>query len=83
MYLIDAMLDKALPDGEKWPSETHREVAATVLLCNPQVRTMDGLECGVEAVLRIPEKRIKTVTLRELVHEFKFPEGFVPVEALG
>lgn len=66
MYAIESMIDLGLQDGQEWPSDAHRKVAMTLMLCNPLVKTRTALNEGVQKVISIPVNRIKSVTLAEL-----------------
>lgn len=66
MYMIPNMIDMGLKEGEEWPTQVHKEVAMSVLLCNPSINTKDKLTEGVSKILKIPNDVIKTVTINDL-----------------
>jgi hypothetical protein len=72
MYIFDDMIDLGLLENQKWPTRAHRKIAQTVLLCNPLVKTRDALINGTQRILKVPKKRIKKLTLDELIREFDF-----------
>ena len=66
MYLIESMIDMGLKRNSKWPTVHHRAVAIELLIGNPEVTTMDSLQTGVSNIVKIPNYKIKQVTLEEL-----------------
>lgn len=76
MYIFKNMIDLGLKDGQTWPSDEHREVAAGIGTCNSMVRSRDALTEVCQAVILIPADRIKTVTFKQAALEFKVP--YVP-----
>ncbi len=64
MYLIDNFVDRAL-EGE-WASNVHRQVAITLCISNPSVFSMDALANNVQIINKIPEDRIKLVTIKDI-----------------
>lgn len=74
MYMIDSMIDMGLRKGQKWPTPEHREVAASLALFNPLVKTRDALNSVVQKVCKIPKSRIKTISWSDLP---KYGLGFV------
>lgn len=66
MYMLESMIDMGLANGKEWPSNSHRVVAQTILLNNPNITSRDKLTSGVEKILSIPMEEIETVTLQDL-----------------
>lgn len=66
MYLIPDMIDMGLPEGAKWPTPAHRQVAINLFIQNPAIKGMDMLCEGVAKVLKIPNGKIKKVTFKDL-----------------
>lgn len=77
MYLLSEMVDLGLPEGHSWPSEDHKVVASTLLISNSRVSSRSALQEGVAAVLRVPQDCIRTVTVSQMVTDFKFPQGLL------
>lgn len=75
MYMFPDMIDLGFPHEEepKWTSDDHKVVAQNVCLCNPDVRTRDALIEMVSKINKIPQERIRTVTLLDLRDEFGVP----------
>jgi len=66
MYIMNDMLEMGLEDGEEWPSDHHRDIAAFVCLCNPRINTRDLLMENVSIVNKIPAEKIKKITPLDL-----------------
>lgn len=65
--------------GLPMETETHRMILKAMLVDNPYVDgTTFALAYG--AVSRVPIARLRTITQRELLREFGFPEIFVCAE---
>lgn len=73
MYILDSMISWGLKEGEKFTSLAHEKVAQKICLCNPNITTKDQLTESISIINSIPVDRIKTLTVHELVGEFKFP----------
>ena len=75
MYMLPDMIDLGFQHDEepKWTSEDHKTVAMNVCLCNPRVTTRDSLIDMVAKINKIPQERIRTVTLNDLRDEFEVP----------
>lgn len=73
MYAFDEMIELGLKEGQSWPNDAYRKVAVTIGLCNPRVDDRDKLIEICQAILQVPEDRIKLVTLEDLIFEFKVP----------
>jgi hypothetical protein len=65
MYILEDFLDDAKGE-EKWTSDAHRQVAAAVCLCNPNIFTWGTLTHNVEIINAIPKDKIKKVTAQDL-----------------
>lgn len=73
MYIMPEMIELGLEEGQKWPNETYKIVAQSVGLCNPHIATRGKLMDVVQAILKIPQDKIKIVTLADLMSQFKVP----------
>ena len=73
MYIFEELIDLGLEEGQKWPSDAHRKVAAHLGLQNPRVTNKDALTKICQKVIAIPEDRIKSVTISECREEFEVP----------
>ena len=71
MYIFPEMLSIA---RKKFPTKAYKTVAENIALCNPNVHTADMMIAVVEAILKVPKNRIKTITYNELVDEFGMPD---------
>jgi len=67
MYAFDNMIEIGLPEGATWPSDDHRAVAQKLCIGNPKVFTAELMRAVVAVVLAIPENKIRSVTLHDLV----------------
>lgn len=63
MYAFPEMLKLT---EQEWPSEAHKQVAETVLLCNKNYHSLTDLKDGARIIAEIPEATIKTVTAMDL-----------------
>lgn len=70
MYILPSMIDLGC---DNWASEDHRKVAKIVGLCNPKVTSRDKLTEVCEAINKVPQDRIRKVTLVDLATEFNCP----------
>ena len=61
MYLFENMIDMALPEGIKWPTEKHRQVAIRLFISNPRVSKLNELQSGIMNIIRIPKSQIKQI----------------------
>jgi len=68
MYLLESMIDMGLPKGKIWPSDLHRQLAVSILIGNPNVRTMDSLQESIEIIFKIPKDEIPTLTYENLIN---------------
>ena len=68
MYLFEDMVDMALPEGERWPTEHHRQVAIRLLIANPDINTYRAIKNGVLSILSIPVTQIQEIKLDDLSH---------------
>lgn len=66
MYGFPEMINMGLKNDQEWPSEAYQVVAVNLLICNPNINTIDKLTEGVQKVLNIPEDKIKTITMNDL-----------------
>ena len=66
MYILPDMIEIGLKDGEEFNSEDHRFVAVSFGIANPQVTTKDQLIDIVQAVQRVPQNKIKKVSMVDL-----------------
>jgi len=73
MYIVEGLIELGLEEGQTFPSTTHRVVAGTLALGNSRVNCCDSMKRIVQAVIRVPQDRIKTVTINELWEEFGLP----------
>lgn len=73
MYIVPSMIDLGLLENQQWPSEAHKTVASIIGLCNKHVTNRTYLTEIVQAVIKIPQDRIETVTLQECRYEFNVP----------
>lgn len=73
MYIFNEMIDLGLKEGQEFTSEDHKIVAQTIGLRNPNVTNRDILVDIVQAVLKVPQDRIRKITYEELVKEFGCP----------
>lgn len=72
-YLLPEMVtDLGLREGEKWKSEAHKTVAENIVIGSPLVDSRSKLMDVVARVQKIPDDRIKKVTMKELITEFGF-----------
>jgi len=74
MYAFPEMIDMGLQEGQKWTSSAHKQVASSIGLCNSNVTTRDCLTDIVQSILKVPQERIKLITIRELYNEFGCPQ---------
>ncbi len=73
MYIFPEMIELGLLDGQEWPSKEHKTVAQNLALCNSQVTTKDHLIDICQAIIKIPNDRIRTITFAECRDEFQVP----------
>jgi hypothetical protein len=73
MYIIDNMIDMGLPEGENWTSNSHREVAKVIGLCNSRITNRTSLMEVCQKINKIPQDRIEKVTFVDLASEFEVP----------
>ena len=78
MYICEGMIEIGLKEGQHFPTTNHREVACSITLCNTNVRAADVLMTVVQAVLKVPVKRIRKVTYHQLIKEFDMPDVGIP-----
>lgn len=76
MYMFPNMIDLGLKEDQEWPNEVYKVVAQRVLLCNPLVTTRDALTNGVQKILSIPDDKIETVSVNDLVSDYGFEAFF-------
>ena len=74
MYAFPEMIDFGLKKDQKFPSQDHRVIAENIGIGNPRVTTRDGLVEIVQAVIKVPKDKIRTVTLGELVKDYGCPD---------
>ena len=60
------MVDMGLPEGMEWPSELHKKLAINLLICNPEISSMDLLQSGVINILNIPAEKIQNLLIEDL-----------------
>ena len=70
MYILPHMIEIGLKDGEKFNSEDHRFVAVSFGIANPQVTTKDQLINIVQAVQRVPQDKIREVSMVDLCEKY-------------
>lgn len=73
MYIFPEMINMGLNEGQQWPSETHKNVARNLLLCNRLVFTRDLLTDGVQWILSKPVEFWETATLDDVLHDTTRP----------
>lgn len=73
MYIMETMIDLGLNEGQKWPSEYHKDLAIAIGLCNPMVTKRDQLIEIVQAVMAIPESALEGITWGEIVNHYHVP----------
>jgi len=73
MYLVENMIELGLLEGQKFPTKAHKKVAQAIALCNPNVRNRDTLTDIVQAVLKVPTAKIKTIPYEKLVDKYGCP----------
>ena len=78
MYFAPAFVDAGLKKGQFWPSPEHRQVAGVIILGNPNVVKQETIEKVVQAILQVPKQRIKKISYKQLVSEFKMPDVSMP-----
>lgn len=66
MYMMEAMIEMGLKEGQDFPSDAHRQVAMNLALGNPLITSRDALTDVVQKVCAIPETEIKTVKFNDL-----------------
>lgn len=71
MYGFPDMIDIGMK--EKWKSPEHREAAIKIGICNPRVNNANILMELCEAVNKIPQDRLKTITFSQCIEEFNLP----------
>ena len=76
MYAMPEMINLGLKKDQKFPTETHKQVAQNIAIGNPSVFKRELLEEIVEAVCRVPEKYISTITMDQMVDAFGCPDVF-------
>jgi hypothetical protein len=67
MYAMPGMEDIGLKKGQEWPTEAHRDVAQKLCLCNQNIFTAEVLQQVVQAIIKVPNDKIKQITLEQLV----------------
>lgn len=70
MYMLESMVDGGLKKGQQWPSDVYREVAAAIVIDNPNVTNKSTLTEIVQLILKVPTDRIEIITYEKLVAEF-------------
>jgi len=73
MYLMPDMIDMGVEEGGKFPSEAHRTVCINVVIGRPGFDQLDHMIDVIKAVNKIPNHRIKNVTIGDLINEFNVP----------
>jgi hypothetical protein len=63
MYAFPSMLELT---GQEWPSDAHKKVAETALLCNGRYHNLTDLKEGARIIAEIPDDKIKLVTAMDL-----------------
>lgn len=76
MYAMLEMINLGLTEGKQFPSEAHKKVAQNIAIGNPSVFQRDLLIDIVEAVCRVPEKYISTITAEQMVDAYGCPDVF-------
>ena len=74
MYLIPDMIDMGLSESEDWPTLYHRQVAINLFIGNPNVNTRTELQTGVNKIIKIPNNKIKQITIEDL-KDYNFHVG--------
>ena len=69
MYLINDMIDMGLGKDKKWKSSAHRLVAIGACVANDAITTMEVLSHNCEKINSISNKKIKNVTVQDLIDE--------------
>ena len=67
MYAFEDMIEIGMPKNKKWKSAIHREVAIKVCITNPRVHTATCLAENVRIINKIPNSKIKTTKLGDLI----------------
>lgn len=73
MYAFPDMIDMGLHEGQVWPSEAHMKVAQVLAIGNGLVDSRDKMTEVVQAVIAIPEDRIKLADTIECATVHKVP----------
>ena len=68
--MLESMVDGGLKKGQEWPSDVYREVAAAIVIDNPNVTNKSMLIEIVQSILNVPTDRIEIITYEKLVAEF-------------
>lgn len=66
MYILPSIVDAALPEGIDWPTPMHKNIAQSILIKNPSIRTYEDLHRGVCNILNIPKDKIENINLDDL-----------------
>lgn len=66
MYAFEEMIDLGLLYGQSFPTQAHRDVAVVLAVGNPHVMSRDHLTEIVQAVIAVPRREIKKVTVMDL-----------------
>lgn len=70
MYMFPEMVNMGLHEGQEFPSDDHRVVATTLCIGVPGLDNKDDLTTIVQSVLKVPQDRIRTVTIDQLKMEY-------------
>ena len=76
MYAIPDMINLGLTNGKEFPSESHKKVAQNIAICNPSVFKKELLVQIVDAVCRVPEQYILTITAEQMIDAYGCPDVF-------
>jgi hypothetical protein len=67
MYCFEDMIDLGIEKNEKWKTKAHRQVAITLLICNPRVDNRTLLMDLCKSINSIDKRHIKKFTIAEAV----------------
>jgi hypothetical protein len=73
MYIIPETVDVGLLNDQDWPSPEHRQVAQNFALCNSNVNTIDKMIAICQAIIKIPQEKIRTITVAECREVYAVP----------
>ena len=68
MYSFQSMVDMALPEGLKWPTEKHRQLAIRLLIANPRIIKLEDLQKGVIHITQISSQQLSQIKLKDVIN---------------